>query len=102
MLNVNRRLTTQRWKDTSDPNIPHPQTFDVVCQLENVSDSSVQDGDFIALVAMEFIVAPTYLHNGDVNKIMNEVSWARMVTFDEERHTHKETVEKFQSRFCLQ
>jgi hypothetical protein len=73
----------ERWKDTSDPNTPHPQTFDVVCQLENVSDSSVQDGDFIALVTMEFIVAPTDLHNGDVNKIMDEVSWARIVTFDD-------------------
>jgi hypothetical protein len=73
----------ERWKDTSDPNIPHPQTFDVVCQLENVSDSSVQHGDFIALVTMEFIVAPTYLHNGDVNKIMNGVSWSRIGTFDD-------------------
>jgi len=73
----------ERWKDTSDPNIPHPQTFDVVCQLENVSDSSVQHGDFMALVTMEFIVAPTYLHNGDVDKIMKEVSWGHIVTFDD-------------------
>ncbi len=81
--NQKNYVKLERWKDTSDPNIPHPQTFDIVCQLENVSDSSVQDGDFMALATVEFIVAPTYLHNGDVNKIMNEVSWARMVTFDD-------------------
>ena len=73
----------EKWKDSTDPNVPHPETLDLVCQLENLSDSSIQDGDFIALVTMEFIFAPTNLYQGDVSKIMDEVSWGRDVMFDD-------------------
>lgn len=76
-------IKLEKWKDTTDPNIPHPQTFDLICELENVTNTSIQDGDYFALVTVDFIVAPTYLHQGDVNKIMNEVSWGHIGTFDD-------------------
>lgn len=76
-------IRLERWKDTSDPKIPHPESFDVLCQIKNESDSAVQDGEFIILTTIDFVVAPTYLHNGDVEKIINEVGWGRLVTMDD-------------------
>lgn len=76
-------IKLERWKDTSDPNVPHPQVLDILCSMENKGDSAIQEGDFIILTTMDFVVAPTYLHNGDVNKIVNEVGWGRVRSMDE-------------------
>jgi hypothetical protein len=43
----------------------------------------IQHGDFIVLTTIDSVVAPTYLHGGDVNKIINEVGWSRVVAMDE-------------------
>ena len=79
----NSYIKLERWKDTSDPNVPHPQIFDIVCPIENKGDVAIPEGDLINLTIMDFVVAPTYLHNGDVNKIVNEVGWARVGSMDD-------------------
>lgn len=73
----------ERWKDTSDPNVPHPEAFDILCPIENKGNSAIQEGDFIILTTIDFVVAPTYLHNGDVSKIVNEVGWGRVGSMDD-------------------
>ena len=73
----------ERWKDTSDPKVPHPEVFDILCSIENKGDSAIQEGDFIILTTIDFAVAPTYLHNGDVNKIVNDVGWGRVASMDD-------------------
>lgn len=75
-------LKLDRWKDTSDPKVPHPTVFDVVCEIEN-GDTTLQDGDLIVLTTVDSLVAPTYLAGGDVNKIMNEVGWGRGAVMDD-------------------
>lgn len=73
----------ERWKDTSDLKVPHPEVFDVVCKIENKGDRPAQDGDLIILTTIDFIIAPTYLYGGDINKILNGVTWGRVVTMDD-------------------
>lgn len=70
-------IKLERWKDTTDPKIPHPETFDILCFIENKGNSVIQDGDLIILTTVDSVVAPTYLHGGDVNKIIDEVVWTR-------------------------
>jgi hypothetical protein len=76
-------IKLERWKDTSDPDVPHPEAFDILCFIENTGNSVIQHGDFIVLTTIDSVVAPTYLHGGDVNKIINEVGWSRVVAMDE-------------------
>ncbi len=76
-------IKLERWKDTSDPNIAHPEAFDVLCRIENKGDSAVQDGDFILLTTIDFIIAPTYLYQGEVQKIIQEHSWSRVNSMDD-------------------
>jgi hypothetical protein len=52
--------------------------LDIVCPIEVKEDSSIQESDFIILTTMDFVVASTYLHDGDVNKIVNEMGWVRV------------------------
>ncbi len=73
----------ERWKDTSDPKVPHPEVFDVICHIENKGDSAIQDGDFIILTTVESVVAPTYLHGGDMESIINEGRWSREAKVDD-------------------
>jgi len=74
-----------KWKDTSDPNVPHPAVFDVVCTIENKSDSVIQEGDLVVLTTVDFIVAPTYAYSGDVNKVIEDHSWGRVASMDDLR-----------------
>ncbi len=76
-------IKLERWKDTSDPKVPHPEVFDVVCQIENKSDSAIQEGDFIILTTIDFIIAPTYLYQGDVHKIIQDHNWGRVNSVDD-------------------
>lgn len=76
-------IKLERWKDTSDPKVPHPEVFDIHCTIENKGNSVIQHGDFIVLTTIDSVVAPTYLHGGDVNKIINEVGWARVAAMDD-------------------
>jgi len=54
-----------------------------VVVLQNISASSVQDVDFIALTTIDFVVAPTYLYQGDVRKILQNGNWSRLVSVDD-------------------
>lgn len=74
-----------KWKDTNDPDIPHPTAFDVLCTIENKSDSSIQDGDLFALTTVDFVVAPTYEYSGDVNKVIEANNWNRLGSMDDLR-----------------
>lgn len=76
-------IKLEQWKDTSDPKVPHPKTFDILYLIENTGSSVIQQGDFIVLTTIDSVVAPTYLHGGDVNKIINEVGWARVAAMDD-------------------
>ncbi len=76
-------IKLDQWKDASDPKIPHPEAFDVLCHIENKGDSTIQQGDFIILTTLESVVAPTYLHGGDLKAIMNEVHWLRETAVDD-------------------
>jgi len=73
----------EQWKDTSDPQVPHPEVFDIICQIENRGDSVVQHGEFIVVTTIDAAVAPSYLHQGDLNKIITEVGWTRVVALDD-------------------
>ena len=72
-----------KWKDTSD--IPHPSVFDVLCTIENKSDAAIQNGDLFALTTVEFIVAPTDVYSGDVDKVIEANTWSRIVSMDDLR-----------------
>jgi hypothetical protein len=74
-----------KWKDTSDPNIPHPAVFDVLCTIENKADSVIQEGDLVVLTTVDFIVAPTYAYSGDVNKVIEDHNWGRVASMDDVR-----------------
>lgn len=74
-----------RWKQTTDPNVPHPELFDVVCTIKNKSNSTVQKGDFVVLTTVDFIVAPTYVYSGDITKVIANHSWARVASMDDVR-----------------
>lgn len=74
-----------RWKQTDDPNVPHPELLDVLCTIENKSDSAVQRGDFLILTTVDFIVAPTYVYSGDITKVIADHSWARVASMDDVR-----------------
>lgn len=76
-------IKLERWKDTSDPKIPHPEVFDVLCHIENKGDSTIQEGDFIILTTIDFIIAPTYLYSGDVQKIIQDHNWGRVGSVDD-------------------
>jgi len=76
-------IKLERWRDTTDPKVPHPEVFDVICQIENQGNSAVQYGDFIVVTTFDSVVAPSYLHRGDVNKIISEVAWARIGALDD-------------------
>lgn len=73
----NAYIKLERWKESSDLKVPHPEVFDVVFQIENKGDRVIQGGDFIVLTTIDFIFAPTYLYDGDINKILNGVSWTQ-------------------------
>lgn len=74
-----------RWKDTGDSKVPHPSYFDVLCTIENKSDSAIQHGDLFALTTVEFILAPTDAYSGDVNKVIEANTWGRIVPMDDLR-----------------
>jgi hypothetical protein len=74
-----------RWKDTSDPNVPHPAVFDVLCTIENQADTVIQEGDLVVLTTVDFIVAPTYAYSGDVNKVIEDHNWSRVGSMDDLR-----------------
>ena len=78
-----KQVRLERWKDTRDPKVPHPKSFDVICQIRNEGLSAIQDGDLIILTTLESVVAPTYLHGGDLKAIMNEVHWSREAAVDD-------------------
>lgn len=73
----------EEWKDFGGPNQSRLPVFDVVVMGQNRSDSSIQDADLIALTTIEFVIAPTYLHQGDVNKILKDASWSRLVAVND-------------------
>ena len=73
----------EEWKDSGDPKLSRLPNFDVVVVLQNISASSVQDADFIALTTIDFVVAPTYLYQGDVRKILQNGNWSRLVSVDD-------------------
>ena len=81
--NPKQYIKLDQWKETTDSAGLDAETFDLICQVQNVSDSAIQHGEYIVLATMEFVVAPTYLRNGDVNKIMKEGSWGRVGSFDD-------------------
>jgi hypothetical protein len=74
-----------RWKNTSDPDVPHPAVFDVLCTIENKADSAIQEGDLVVITTVDFIVAPTYVYSGDVNKVIEDHSWGRVGSMDDLR-----------------
>jgi len=74
-----------KWKDTSDPDIPHPSFFDVLCTIENQSDAAIQNGELFALTTVDFIVAPTYVYSGDLDKLIEATTWSRIVSMDDLR-----------------
>lgn len=76
-------IKLERWKDTSDPKVPHPEVFDVLCEIDNKGDSAIQDSDFIILTTVDFIIAPTYLYQGDVQRIIQDHNWGRVNTVDD-------------------
>lgn len=73
----------EEWKDSGDPKLSKLPVFDVVVMLQNLQDSSVQDADFIALTTIEFVIAPTYLYQGDVRKILQNGSWGRLTSVND-------------------
>lgn len=99
-------IKLERWKDTNDPKVPHPEVFDIHCSIENKGNAVIQHGDFIVLTTIDSVVAPTYLHGGDVNKIIDEVGWApvaamedvkvEIVPYLEAKSTTKVKIEGFQ------
>lgn len=70
----------EEWTDMGNSKLP---VFDVVVHLENVSESSIQDSDFIVLTTMDFVIAPTYLYEGDVRRILREGNWSRLGSVDD-------------------
>ena len=74
-----------RWKDTSDPDVPHPAVFDVLCTVENKGDSVIQEGDLVVVTTVDFIVAPTHVYSGDVNKVIEDHNWGRVGSMDDFR-----------------
>lgn len=68
----------EEWKDSGDPKLSKLPVFEVVVMLQNISDSSVQDADFIALTTIDFVISPTYLYQGDVRKILQNGNWGRL------------------------
>jgi hypothetical protein len=70
----------EEWKDTGKSKLP---VFDVLMRLENNGPSAVQDADFIVLTTMEFVIAPTYLHQGDAKKILQNGHWSRLISADD-------------------
>lgn len=73
----------EEWKDSGDPKHSKLPVFDVVVRLQNTSDSSIQDADFIAVTTFDFVVAPTYLFQGDVAQILRNGDWGRLVSVDD-------------------
>lgn len=73
----------EEWKDSGDPKLSRLPNFDLVVVLQNMSASSFQDADFIALTTIDFVVAPTYLYQGDVRKILGNGNWTRLVSVDD-------------------
>lgn len=43
----------------------------------------LQDADFIALTTLESIIAPTYLYQGDAEKVLQNGNWSRLVSGDD-------------------
>jgi hypothetical protein len=74
------RKKIEEWKDTGNSNL---LVFDVLIRLQNISPSTVQDADFIALTTMEFVIAPTYLYQGDAMKILQNGNWSRLISVDD-------------------
>ena len=70
----------EEWKDTGSSRLP---VFDVLMRLQNISPSSVQEADFIALTTMDFVIAPTYLYQGDATKILKNGNWSRLISVDD-------------------
>jgi hypothetical protein len=73
------------WKDTNDADVPHPAVFDVLCTIENQTDSAIQEGDLVVVTTIDFIVAPTYAYAGDVNKVIDDHNWERVGSMDDLR-----------------
>jgi hypothetical protein len=67
-----------QWKDSDDPNIPHPDVFDVLCTVENKTDAVIQEGDFLVVTTVDFTVAPTYAYAGDINKLIAGHTFSRL------------------------
>jgi hypothetical protein len=76
-------LRLEKWKDTGNVKDSHPKLFDVVCQIENKSDSAIQEGDFIILTTIDFLVAPDNAVDGDINKLVKEYGWSRDLLMDD-------------------
>lgn len=71
------------WKESNDPQVPHPELFDVLCTIQNTTDSAVQQGDFVVVTTVDFITAPTYAYSGDINKLIDEHNWGRVASMDD-------------------
>jgi hypothetical protein len=74
-----RRL--EEWKAPN--NSAKLPVFDVVMKFQNPGASTLQDGDLIILTTIDFVIAPTYLHDGDVHKILDSLNWARQSNVDD-------------------
>jgi hypothetical protein len=77
----------KRLEIAGDSRLTIPERFDVIAVVKNKGHSSVQDGQFILLTTLDFVVAPNAPLN-EADKIIKEYSWSRDGLVDDVKLAH--------------
>lgn len=73
----------EKWRDQSQ-HYPR-QTLEVACRIKNDSSSAIQDGDFIVLSTMDFVVGRQDLPTPTITELEKSHTWGRISTVDDQK-----------------